>query len=217
VRRKQTRWWTDEAKDTADALRVARAAVAFGTDDLIALSAGGWALVYVGLELDDGIAFIDRALELGPNFAAAWTLSGWARIFRGDYETAIEHLAESMRMSPLSPFMVARTGTAAWHLLAHQQTGVAFGHYFAGRYDEAGRWAEKALRTQPNNHSALRIGAAAAAMGGCLASAKHLCSRLQHVDSGLRLSNLADTFGPYRDPEHRARFAEGLRRAGLPD
>lgn len=216
VRRKQTRWWADEAKDTADAVRVARAAVEFGNDDVIALSAGGWALVYVGFELDNGIAFIDRALELGPNLAAAWTYSGWARIFLGDYETAIKHLAESMRMSPLNPLMVARTGTAAWQLLAHQQTGAAFGHYFAGRYDEAGLWAERALRTQPDNHSALRIGAAAAAMGGCLASARRLCGRLQSVDSGLRLSNLADTFGPYRDPEHRARFAEGLRRAGLP-
>ena len=118
---------------------------------------------------------------------------------------------------PLSQLMLARTGTAAWNLLAHQQTGVAFGHYFASRYDEAGRWAEKALQTQPDNRSALRIGAAAAAMGGCVTSAKHLCGRLRHVDFGLRLCNLVDTFGPYRDPEHRARFAEGLRRAGLPD
>ena len=217
VRRKQTRWWADEAKDTADAVRVARAAVEFGNDDVIALSAGGWALAYVGLELDDGIAFIDRALELGPNLAAAWTYSGWARIFLGDYETAIKHLAESMRMSPLNPLMVARNGTAAWHLLANQQTGVAFGHYFAGRYDEAGLWAEKALRTQPDGHSALRIGAAAAAMGGCLTSARRLCGRLQSVAPGLRLSNVVDTFGPYRNPEHRARFAEGLRLAGLPD
>ena len=217
VRRKQTRWWADEAKDTADALRVARAAVEFGNDDVIALSAGGWTLAYVGLELDDGIAFIDRALELAPNLAPAWTYSGWARMFRGEYETAIKHLAESMRMSPLNPLMVARTGAAARIFLAHQQTGVAFGHYFAGRYDEAGRWAERALRTQPDNHSALRIGAAAAAMGGCLTSAKHLCGRLQHVDPGACLSNMASTFGPYRNPEHRARFAEGLRRAGLPD
>jgi TolB-like protein len=217
VRRKQTRWLADETTDTADAVRVARAAVEFGNDDVIALSAGGWALAYVGFELDEGIAFIDRALELGPNLAAAWIYSGWARIFRGDYETAIKHLTESMRMSPFNPLMVARTGTAAWHLLANQQTGVAFGHYFANRYDEAGLWAEKALRTQPNNHSALRIGAAAAAMGGCLTSAKHLCDQLQSVDLGLRLSNLADTFGPYRNPEHRARFAEGLRLAGLPD
>ena len=81
----------------------------------------------------------------------------------------------------------------------------------------AGLWAEKALRSQPNGHIALRIGAAAAAMDGCLTSARRLCRRLQSVDPGLRLSNLADTFGPYRNPEHRARFAEGLRLAGLPD
>ena len=63
----------------------------FGNDDVIALSAGGWALAYVGLELDDGMAFIDRALELGPNLAAAWMYSGWTRIFLGDHETAIKH------------------------------------------------------------------------------------------------------------------------------
>jgi adenylate cyclase len=41
-------------------------------------------------ELDAGIALIDRARELNPNFATAWSSSAWARNYRGEAEVAIE-------------------------------------------------------------------------------------------------------------------------------
>ena len=66
VRRKGSRTMADEKGETAEALQVARRAVDFGAEDAIALSTGGFALAYLGSELDDGAAFIDRALELSP-------------------------------------------------------------------------------------------------------------------------------------------------------
>jgi hypothetical protein len=41
-------------------------------------------------------------------------------------------------------------------------------------------------------------------------------ARLRRIDPALRMSNLKDWF-PIRRPEHFARWAEGLRSAGLPE
>jgi tetratricopeptide (TPR) repeat protein len=202
VRRKATRWWDDPAKETADAVRLARRAVEFGNEDVVAISAGGWALAYVGLDLDDGAAFIDRALMLGPNLAPAWMYSGWTRIFIGEHETAIKHFAESMRMSPLDPQMVqARSGTAFAHLLAR-------------RYDEASSWAEKAFRDQPNYFFANVICACTRAMIGRLEDAHLVLARVREMNPTLRISNLRD-LEPLRRPEDLATWAHGMRKAGL--
>jgi hypothetical protein len=66
-------------------------------------------------------------------------------------------------------------------------------------------------------HTALRIGAAAAAMASRRDEGARLRARLHQIDPTLRVSTLRDRLGPYRDPEHPARCAEDLRRAGLPE
>ena len=105
-------------------------------------------------DLDNSAAFIDRALALNPNLAAAWNLSGWVRAYRGELDLAIEHHARAMRLSPLDP------------ILYNMQVGTAFAHFLAGRYDEASEWANRALREQPNYPAAKRILAASKALAG---------------------------------------------------
>jgi tetratricopeptide (TPR) repeat protein len=203
VRRKATGWWADAAKDTAEAVRVARKAVELGNDDVIALSAGGWALAYVGLELDDGMAFIDRALELGPNLAAAWMYSGWTRIFLGEHDTAIRHFAESMRTSPRDPLIVVAL------------TGTAFAHLFVGRHDEAAKWAEQAFREHPNYFFANVICACTRALAGRAEDAHAVIARVRDMNPTLRVSNLRE-LEPLRRPEDLATWAGAMRKAGLP-
>jgi hypothetical protein len=55
-----------------EAARVGRRAVTLGSDDAVALSYGGFVLSHVAGELEDGAAFVDRALGLNPNWAYAW-------------------------------------------------------------------------------------------------------------------------------------------------
>ncbi len=43
-----------------------------------------------------------------------------------------------------------------------------------------------------------------------------MMTRIRQIDPTLRLSNLKD-LTPLRRPEDMARFAEGLRKAGLPE
>jgi tetratricopeptide (TPR) repeat protein len=204
IRRKGNRWMTDRVKEASEATRLARQAVELGKDDAVALSNGGFALAYVGGDLDDGAAFVDQALALNPNLASAWTVSGWVRILLGQHETALEHFAHSMRLSPLDPFMLVA------------RSGIALAHFHSGRYDEAASWAEKALRENPNYLPAVRVLAASSALAGRLREAQNAMARLRAIDPALRVSDLMD-LNPRRRPEDAARYAEGLRKAGLPD
>jgi hypothetical protein len=96
------------------------------------------------------------------------------------------------------------------------QVGTGFSHLFAGRFDDASSWAEKAFREEPNYLPAAAVTAASHALAGRLDEARQAMSRLRRIDPALRISNLEQWF-PIRRPEDFARWAEGLREAGLPD
>jgi tetratricopeptide (TPR) repeat protein len=197
-------WTTDRARDIAETERLAARVTELGKDDAVSLAFGGLALAYVAGDLEGGEALIDRALVLNPNLMAGWYASGWVKAFLGDTETAIEHVARAMRLSPLDPLMFLMQGVTA------------LAHFVAGDYDEAVEWAAKASREQPNFSGAIRNMAASNALSGRPKEAKEALARVRRLDPGLRLSNLKDRVGPYR-PEDLARFTEGMRLAGLPE
>ena len=202
--RKASGWVIHREQDIAEASRLARTAVELGRDDAVALSRAGHAVAYVVEDLDAGARFIDRALELNPNLALAWFHSGWLRVWRGDPETAIQHFARFQRMSPVDP------------LLIRMNSGIAFAHVLAGRYAEGISHAEQALRENPNSHQALRMAAMSYALTGQRGRAQEMMKRLRQIDPALRISNLRD-LTPLRRPEDMATYAEGMRKAGLPE
>jgi len=204
AQRKGLRWMADQVNDTSEAERLARRAAEVGRNDAVALARAGFALAYIVHDLDGGVALIDRALSLNANLAEVWHFSGWAKIYLGDPEVAIEHFARAMRLSPLDPSIFI------------MQMGTAFAHFFAGRYDDASSWAEKALRERPDYHPALRIAAASYALAGRLKEAHDAIARSRRPKSTPHISNLKNQI-PLRRPEDLARYAEGLRKAGLPE
>ena len=197
-------WMADRTKEVVQALALARKAVELGRDDAIALSFGGYVLGYVGGDLDESAACIDRALSLNPHLAVALGVSSWLNVCLGEPDKAVEHAALAMRLSPFEPRLFA------WQF----NTGLA--HFCAGRYDDAVGWAGKSLRHQPNYLSAMRVSAAAHALAGRLVEAREIAQRLCELDPGLRLSNLADVLPPFRRQDDRKRYVEALRVAGLP-
>jgi adenylate cyclase len=205
IERRSNNWVTDRGKETAETARLARRAVELGRDDAIALSGGGFALAQAGHDLDAGAAFIDRALVLNPNLAAAWYYSGFVRVWLGEPDTAIDHIARAMRLSPLDPIMRSF------------RNATAHAHFCAGRYDQASSWAAMVLQENPDSLPSLRIAAASNALSGRAAEASKICTRLRQVDRALRISNLRGRVGPYRRSEDIARLIDGLRKAGVPD
>ncbi|TNJ35795.1 CadC-family transcriptional regulator [Arenimonas terrae] len=202
--RKVNGWMSDRATEITEGERLARRAVVLGRDDAVALTRAGHALGHLTGDLDGGIALIDRALLLNPNFAPAWFLGGFLRIFRGETDSAMQHLAHAMRLSPLDPEMF------------RMEAGIALAHFFAGRYDAASAMAEKALGNMPSLLIAAAVAAAGHALAGRNDEARLAMQRVRALDPSLRGGSLGEWL-PIHRAENRARFGEGLRLAGLPD
>jgi hypothetical protein len=90
-------------------------------------------------------------------------------------------------------------------------------HFVAGRYAEAASWAARSLRDQPDYLPPIRILAASNALAGRLDEAQKAVARLRQLDPSLRISNLEGVLPPLRRAEDRARYVDGLRKAGLPE
>lgn len=202
--RKLNGWMTDRPREIAEGARLARLAVELGRDDAVALTRGGHALAHLAGDVDGGIALLDRARLLNPNLAPAWFLGGILRALRGEADAAIKDLTHAVRLSPLDPEMF------------RMQVGMALAHFFAGRFDPASDWAEKALRNLPCLLASVALIAASHALSGRMDKAKQAMQRLHELDPSLRVSNLKDWL-PIQRSEDLKRFADGLRLAGLPE
>lgn len=197
-------WVTDRSQEVAETQRLARRAGELAKDDAVALATAGQALVVVVGEASEAAALIDRALKLNPNLAWAWFSSGFARVSLGKLEEAIDYVSRAMRLSPQDPQMFA------------MQIVIAAAHLFAGRSDEAFSWAEKSIQERPNFFVGQCLAAASGALAGKLSEAQKALERASQLNPVLRISNLKDS-QPFRQAEHVARLAEGLRIAGLPE
>jgi TolB-like protein len=197
-------WTTDYDGETAEGVRLARLAIDLGKNDAVALTRGGHALAHFTRDFDTGVDLLDRALVLNPNLASAWFLGGYLRNWRSEPDEAIKRFEHAMRLSPLDTEMF------------RMQTGIAFAHLIAKRFDAACLWAEKAFRDVPHFMLAATAIASSCALSGRMDEARRAMGDVRRLDPNLRLATL-DRWLHFQRPEDAALFAEGLRRAGLPE
>jgi adenylate cyclase len=197
-------WETDRSFEIAETRRLAERAAELGSDDAVALATAGLGLTFVCNSLEESAILTNRALALNPNLALAWQFSGWTNVWLGEPETAIEHVARAMRLSPHDPHVF------------NMQAATACGHFFAGRDAEAASWADTTGREQPRHVIGALICAASTALIGRDEQAAKALARLRQLDPNLHISNLSERC-PIRRPEDLAKLAEGLRKAGLPE
>lgn len=192
----------DREQEKSEITRLIAMIMRVGQDDGVAIAHAAWTLAYVSRDITSAKRLIDRALELNPNLAVAWVNSGWINIWLDQPQSGLDHLALAGRFDPTS--QGTRIGATA------------HAYFFLNRYEEALAQAEEVLRGSPDNHPALRIGAASASFAGYKDTAQRLVSHLQAVDPLLRVSNLANVLGPYKQAAID-KYREGLRLAGLPE
>ena len=204
VWRRANGWMTEPARELAEAARLATRAIELGRDDTVALCWGGFAFARAVGDLDRGAAFIEQALVLNPNLATAWGFSGRVKVYRGEADLAIDDLQRAMRLSPLDPEIYGFQGS------------MAYAHLFAGRYEDASSWADKAMRDNTRFLPVTAVAAASHALAGHPEKATAAMETLRQINSTLRISTLHNEF-TFRRGEDMARLAKGLRLAGLPD
>jgi TolB-like protein len=194
-------WLANPTEEMAEGARLARCAVELGKTDAVALSRGGHALAHFERDLDLGIDFLDSALALNPNSAATWLMGGFLRLYRGEPDEAVTWIERAMRLSPLDSEMF------------RMRTGLALAHLIAGRFDIASFWAARSFRDAPHHVLPGAVAAASYAHAGRLNEARRAMQQVLEFNPALHLDGF--TWLPFRRPEDRATFEEGLRRAGL--
>jgi len=202
--RKAMGWQIDVSHDVAETARLAKRAVELGPEDALALSASGVALAFVVGNYAEGDALTDLALTHNPNLAWAWLFGGWTKLWIGEFETGIERVRHAMRLSPNDPQIFI------------MQDAMVAAEFCLGHYAEALQWAVKALRGKPlplTEHFA----ASSSAHLGRLDEARERVAQILRANPALRISHLREIYPELRRQEDFARFADGLRRAGLPD
>ena len=203
VQRKVNGWSTDHISDAVQTGLFARRALELAKDDPVVLEFSGFALAYVVGDLEEGAAHLKKSTDLDPNSAASWFSRGLISNYLGE-GGAIEQFQRAIRLSPLDP----------WIFVAFN--GLAYSYYFAGNYDEAFMWAEKAKRESPNYLTSQRIAMACQAMSGRVDEARKACSRVMEMDPTQRISDIRDR-QPFRRDADVAKLAEGFRIAGMPE
>ena len=153
---------------------------------------------------DDAISKLERAIDLDPNLAFARGYLGVAYAFGGEPEAAMLNLEGALHLSPRDAFMVI------WHI------GMGWASLAAERFEEGAGFARQAIEDKPefvDNYSVL------AACYGQLdmeEEARAALEKLVHRMPGLTLDS-ERLERPFRRPEDKDRFLDGLRKAGLPE
>jgi TolB-like protein len=189
--------------DKLASIRHARAAIALGQDDALALTFAGFSIGMDGHDRAAAFAAFDAAIAVSPSTALAYILgsviSGWT----ADAARALDWGERGLRLSPFDP----------WAFAAHHSIMLA--HFERGRYEDAVTAAYKAVQANPGHSISHMLLAAALAKLGQLEEAKAAGARVLELQGGFRFSRQFS--GVDCAPALAAALGEALKVAGLPE
>ena len=199
--------WGSVAEAKARGYEAAKIAVEMGDNDPVALTLGGFGIAYLGGRPEEGLAHIERALTLNPNFLLAWRMGGTVSWMAGKHEKSIQYFERSMQLSPRD-------------IQSYDAyTGISYPHFFLSRYDQAIYWSDRALRERSRNIPALLVKLAALAMEGSHPDeVRRVVQQVKSTVSPLvSISSIMRHHPPISRSSDRELFEAALRKAGLPD
>jgi adenylate cyclase len=188
------------SSDMKNAVAIATKAAELDDNDPWAHLALGY-VAFLMRRTDHAVEEFQRALEINPNFAAAYGYLGSALAFDGRSDEAIRHAEQALRRSPHDP------QNAIFNV------GLAAAHYLAGRYPEAIGCARKAVQQRSGWPPAYRIYCASLAQAGQAEEARAALDRLRELQPDISIEWIEGNI-PYT-PGTMAKFIEGIRKAGL--
>jgi adenylate cyclase len=192
--------WAPAGKPYRLAAELAHRAAELDDNDPWAHLALGY-LAFTVRYTDDAVREFQRALDLNPNFAAAYGYLGWAVVFDGRHEEATEYFQQAFRMSPHDP------------LIAFFYSGMCAAHYFGRRFDEAVEWGRKTIQQRPGFIAGHRILCASLAQAGRTEELRAAMARLLELQPTISIAWIEEHV-PYT-PRAMPHFLDGMRKAGL--
>ena len=141
-----------------------------------------------------------RALELDPNFALAYVITGFILHYSGDSAAALEPLETAVRLDPM------RANVYSHH--------IALCKFMMGDYAEAEAALRQRIAKIPSTDSSRVVLAAALGHQGRYDEAKSVWAELTSLYPNFSFADRQKIL-PYRHADDMGRFGEGLRAAGI--
>jgi TolB-like protein/Flp pilus assembly protein TadD len=199
--------WIPESDDyyyaadlTQQASKLAYRAAELDNEDPWAHLALGY-LAFMERRTEKTVREYMRAIELNPNFATAYGYLGWALVFDGQSDKALEYFQQTLRMSPHDP------------LIAFFYSGTGVAHYFARRYSDAIEWTGKAIAERPGFAAAHRIHCASLAQAGKMKETRTAVAKLKELQPNISIAWM-EQHVPYTS-RAMPHFLDGMRKAGI--
>ena len=184
------------------AIRYARAALATGTNDSMALATAAFVLAIEGREFDTALGALERALEVNPNSALALGRAAQVNIFVGNYSKAIDQAHRSIRLSPFDPLRYI------------PEVALAFAYFLTEQFPEAAEAAMRAIQSSPSFNVPHLLLAASYIHLGRAADARAEVQRALDLQPGFTIAAFTAVG---LTPGQGEPIAAALRKAGLPD
>jgi len=193
---------TKSPKESTDkAIELSEKAVSL--DDSLAQALGllGYLYAMKG-EYEKSVAYGEKAVATDPNGADAHAWLGNCLNYAARPQEAILHYEKAMRLNPYPP---------QWYYI---NLGISYG--MLGRYEEALAQLKKALALSPKSASAHYVLIFTYLAMGREDEARGAGAELLKINPRFSVEKLVKT-NPSKDKEFVRRFAEALRKAGLPE
>ena len=189
----------DNNLDRANEL--AERGVALDGTSAIALTRLGWIQAWLR-RYDQAVANLEKAIALAPNDAEVYAYFGQVLNFWGNPERALEMMEKAFSIDAFVPPL--------WEF------HVGHSHLLLRQYDEALASLNRMVERAPKFVPAYVYLAWAYVESDRLDNAREAIKTVLEIAPQYTLKGLAKIFS-YRIDEHRNRFLDGVRKAGLPE
>jgi len=198
----QNSWADDIEATSAEAVLHAERAITLDPQDAKGFAIAGHVRGFVQHRLQEAVALHDRAIQLNPNLAMAWALSGMAFIGLGNLDEAERRLDRYKQLSPMD--------AAAFNY----DTGFCVIALMRRNYEAAVIAGRAVSELNPAFSGAAKPYLAALGHMGQEQEASIVLRRLLKLEPGFTIKRFLATTLLERE-EDRDHYTEGLRRAGV--
>jgi DNA-binding SARP family transcriptional activator/TolB-like protein len=197
-------WASNPKATTEEAGRLAERAIVLDPYDARALTIAGHVRAFLHHRLREAATLHERALSLNPNLAMAWALSAITCAYMGDPEEAERRNNRYKSLSPFDPHAFVFDGFfTVIHLLK-------------GDYESAVVTGRAVTQMNPWLSASFKAYLAALGHLGRTREADVALRRLLEIESDFTIERFLAT-SPLEREADRARYANGLRLAGVPE
>ena len=153
-------------------------------------------------DLDTGLAWLERATTISPNYAQGIYARAWTHALSGRGDAGRTDADMAMALSPLDPLHYAMVATRA------------LSHIVGGEAEAAAGWAERAA-CSPGAHVMIAVIAIIAhALHGDRARAAAWAANVRERNGSITDADFFRAF-PFADPVARERIAQALAAFGI--